>query len=178
MKLFGDKYSNSEIVSNYYGCPSLKLMIDDVLNRAKEDSSIGAAYEIFVASKTKVIGTIAEIAHLWGQPAKILRQICNDLKTHTKHLKPEDCKILLDEIIQSKITRSELIAGSKLIAAEKSLNLSKKRNGSPVKTNVKLKNEVNTNTNTNNNINININIHPLILFNCSVSGPAFGPIIF
>ena len=176
MKLFNNKYCNSEIVANYYGCPSLKLMIDDVLIRAKEDSAIGAAYEIFLVSKIKTMGTIFEISHIWGQPTKILRQICNDLKKHTKHLKAEDFKILLDEMKHSRAIRSELSRSIK--NTEKSLSLDRKRNSSPLK-----KNEISKRSNEfeakiKNNNNNSINYHPLILFNCSAGGPAFGPIIF
>lgn len=153
---------NSESVAKYYGCPSLKGLIDEILVKGKDNSTeaiIATTYLIGHLTKLKVFGTLAVMAKLWGQAVEVLRELSDKLKVHCDSEKLKDAsKILTDEIKQSKqvIVETPQKRTASPRSASKTTKISK----------------------TETPVNESSSVHPLILFNCSLSGPAFGPIVF
>ena len=153
---------NSESVSKYYGCPSLKGLIYYIQLKSKDESVeaiIAATYLIGQMTKLKQFGTLADLSKLWIQSAEVLRQVSNELKVHCDVEKIKDsAKILADEIKQSKQVVIETAPYQKRTISPRS----------SAKTAKIIKTEDITRP----------SVHPLILFNCSTSGPAFGPILY
>ena len=153
---------NPESISKYYGCPSLKDLIEEIRIKSKDktvEGVIAATYLIGQMTKLKHFGTLADLSKLWVQSADTLRQVANELKVHCEAAKLKDFgKILTDEIKQSK---------------QVEVSVAQKRNVSPrsATRNAKL-------SKTDGIPDSSTSIHPLILFNCSSSGPAFGPILY
>lgn len=153
---------NPESISKYYGCPSLKGSIEEIQNKAKDrsvESSIASIYLIGQMAKLTNFGTLADLSKLWIQPVDTLRQVSNELKSHcnSEKLKASG-KILTDEIKQSK--HVEVAIAQKRTISPRSATKGAKM------------------TKTAASVDIHASVHPLLLFNCSTSGPAFGPILY
>lgn len=153
---------NPESISIYYGCPSLKDLIEEIRIKSKDktvEGVIAATYLIGQMTKLKHFGTLADLSKLWAQSTDTLRQVANELKVHCEAGKLKDfVKILTDEIKQSK--QVEVPVAQKRTASPRSATKNAKV------------------TNTTGIPDIHSSLHPLILFNCSSSGPAFGPILY
>jgi hypothetical protein len=151
---------NPESISKFYGCPSLKNLIEEIQFKAEDksiESAVAATYLIGQITKLKHFGTLSDLSKLWIQSVVTLRQVSDELKVHCDAVKLKDfSKILTDEIKQSK---------------EVDVIVSQKRTASPRSA---AKNPKTTKISS----DIPASVHPLILFNCSTSGPAFGPILY
>lgn len=154
---------NPESISIYYGCPSLKDLIEDIRIESKNktvECVIAATYLIGQMTKLKHFGTLADLSKLWGQSADTLRQVANELKVYCCELDrlKDFGKILTEEIKQSK--QLEAPVAQKRTASPRSVTKNSKV------------------TRTTGIPDDQSSAHPLILFNCSSSGPAFGPILY
>lgn len=153
---------NPESISKYYGCPSLKSFIEEIQIKAEDksfESSIASTYLIGQMAKLTNFGTLADLSKLWIQPVDTLRQVSNALKAHcnTEKLKASG-KILSDEIKQSR--QVEVAVTQKRTVSPRSAS-----KGAKMAKTVAA-------------VDIPKSVHPLLLFNCSTSGPAFGPILY
>lgn len=165
----------TDSISKYYGSPDkLKETIEDIQSAANDSSplaSLAAAYQITQMSGLKICGTIGVMASLWAQPLDLFKDSCTKIKPFCVPSKIKEAgKIIQEEIKQTK--------ASKLF--QKELSLLKRTSSSPRLSNSakKVSSSESNKSNTYSTSNSATNTHPLMLFNCSRDGPAFGPIIF
>lgn len=168
---------NAENVAKYYGCPSLASLITNLQASSKDFSSSAVlAAVLLIGQKTKLsktFGTLAELSLLWAVPLDHLKSASSALKPFLESSGPNDWKeqekLLTGELKESQRLKSaQLRAASQrpsATAAKRSLN------SSPVKKSA-------SNTHILHPQSSSASIHPLLLFNCSSSGPAFGPLIY
>ena len=170
-----DEVINTENVAKYYGCPSLAPIISNLQTNAKDFSfsaTIAAVHLIGQKTKlSKVFGTPLELSSLWAQPADQLKHSASLLKPFIDSGNEwrELEKMLSEELkLAQKLKSAQLRAASQrpsATAAKRSLN------SSPVKKSKVSQDSIDNQTYPSIN-------HPLMLFNCSCSGPAFGLLIY
>jgi hypothetical protein len=156
-------------LANYYSCPSLEGLIDDLLERsggAKDGQNISlliiaAGFQISLSAKLK-IGTLAQMAQLWAQNVDDLKDACARLKPFVNL--PKDINRILTNEINSNISNQQQQQGQELDQLQdEDLKIVKK----------------NKTKSSSNEMIVDYTHHPLMNFNCSrTAGPAFGPIIF
>lgn len=159
---------SAQSIAKYYGSPEkLKQMIEDLQSSAKDTSplaALAAAYQITQLSGLKTCGTIGAMAALWAQPADLLKEACTTMKTFCDTLKiKEAAKGISEEIRQSKALR--------ILQNDEDVQLGQKRSRASARSD-----EPNVTTSIDTSSSQST-VHPLLLFNCSCNGPAFGPII-
>jgi len=164
---------STESISKYYGSPDkLKEMIEDITRAAKDLSplaALAAAYQITQLSGLKSCGTIGAMASLWAQPADLLKEACASIKKFCDAGKIKDAaRVINEEIRETKASRL-------LQQDAASVSLGLKRSSSPrLAANKKEKSPYES---TIPSSDASSTCHPLLLFDCSCNGPAFGPII-
>ena len=161
-----------ESVSKYYGSPDkLKEMIEEIQKEAKDCSPLAvlaAAYQIAQMSGLKTCGTIGAMALLWAQPADLLKESCSIIKAFCNAGRIKEAAKMVGEEI--RLTRA-----FKLLQQDDDVSLGQKRFSSPRSTPNK-KEKLSSKSAIQSSDPPTIK-HPLLLFNCSCNGPAFGPII-
>lgn len=160
---------SAQSIAKYYGSPEkLKQMIEDLQSSAKDTSplaALAAAYQITQLSGLKTCGTIGAMAALWAQPADLLKEACTTIKTFCDAAKiKEAAKGISEEIRQTKALR--ILQNDE----DEDVQLGQKRSRASARSDASI-------TEPNSNSDGQSNVHPLLLFNCSCNGPAFGPII-
>lgn len=152
---------NPESVSRYYSCPTMMQLIENVQGHSKDFSPISciaAAYLIDQWAKLKLCGTIGTMASLWAYSA-------TEIKSATTEL---DRIISGDSDIKKKIEDSSKLMINE-VKQNKTVTLIQKR--------FNPKNDASTKTG-HEHYTVSATIHPLTIFNCSFSGPSFGPILY
>lgn len=155
---------SSETVSKYYGSPNkLKEIIEEIQRAAKDFSTLAvlaAAYQITQLSGLKTCSTIGAMAFLWAQPVDLLKESCAAIKKFCDvgRIK-EAAKMISEEIRQTRVIKQEDVGLGLKRSSSLRLAAGKKEKS------------------TSNLTDAPPSCHPLLLFNCSCNGPAFGPII-
>ena len=163
---------NAESVARYYGCPSLESMIKSIQTAAKDFSpscTLAACHLIGQKTKlTKVFGTLSDLSPLWLQPLDHLKSAASDLKPLLENgidWKERE-RQLTEELKEAQRLKSVQLRSA---SQRPSANAAKRSlNASPTKPGKQLCSTSSKST---------LSVHPLLLFNCSCSGPAFGPLI-
>lgn len=159
-----------ESISKYYGSPDkLREMIEEIQGAGKDFSplaALAAAYQITQLSGLKTCGTIGAMALLWAHPADLLKESCTAIKKFCNIEKIKEAgKAINEEIRQSRVLKQE------------DVGLGQKRSSSPRLAAANGKKSSSDRAAVSSS-DAPLACHPLLLFNCSCDGPAFGPIIF
>ncbi len=141
-------------VTSFYGCPLKEIISTTAFS--KQQAPVNAEYWlalVFAVSQTWKgtwrLGTVAEVARLWGQSAEGIKAYLPALK---EPLKTDEIKSLMDRFLKKR--------------TESSPPSSPKQKAKRTKT-------------TTNAITspFALDVHPLQTFSCASIGPAFGPIL-